>query len=137
MSDEISQVPTTPTSPGKQDYWDLEINRLRKMRARFDEEESPQNITFMLGWESLTIVKEALTQANEFSGTNGSAKAIKHICQEYIQHGPRAQAAESLAVKNKIQTQHIEQILDEVGPTKAMEIFNRVFPAYPVPDAPK
>jgi len=83
-------------------------NRLRAMRARFDEEEKPQEITFMLGWEARKMVQEALAQANEHLGTNGSAKAIKHVCEEYLKFGPKARTMEGVTTKNKIRNQCIE-----------------------------
>lgn len=137
MSDEISQGVQPPITLENQDYWDTVSNRVRAKRARFDEEEKPQEITFMLGWESRTIVKEALAQANEHLGTNGSAKAIKHVCEEYLKFGPKVRAIESVAIKEKIRNQCLEQLLNEVGPTEAIKIFNHVFPALAMPDVPK
>ncbi len=108
MSDEISQGVQPPITLENQDYWDTVSNRVRAKRARFDEEEKPQEITFMLGWESWKMVQEALTQANEHSGTNGSAKAIKHVCEEYLKFGPKARTMEGVTTKNKIRNQCIE-----------------------------
>lgn len=137
MSDENSQGVQPPITLENQDYWDTVSNRVLAIRARFDEEEKPQEITFVLGWEARKMVQEALAQANEHLGTNGSAKAIQHVCEEYLKFGPKVRAMESVTIKDKIRNQRIEQLLNEAGPTEAIEIFNHVFPALAMPDVPK
>ena len=49
-------------------------------------------------------VEEAINRANTYCGTNDTSRALLHICQDYLAHGPHARCLNSMAEKHKAQT---------------------------------
>ena len=85
-------------------YWHHQQQRLREMCARLEEKSKPKNITFELTWEDNIAVEEAVNRANAFCGTNDTSRALLHICEDYLAHGPHARCLNSMAEKKTGQT---------------------------------
>ena len=91
-------------NPNDPRYWEYQQQRLQEMCARLEEKSKPKNITFELAWEDNMIVEEAINRANIFCGTNDTSRALAHICQNYLIHGPHVRCLSSMAKKKKSQT---------------------------------
>jgi hypothetical protein len=74
------------------------------MRARLEEQSKPKSIQIELAWEDHMVVEEALRRANTYCGTNDTSRALFHICQDYLSHGPHVRCLDSMAEKMKTQT---------------------------------
>ena len=137
MSDHKISIIPAGLSPKVPAYWDAIAERARGMLARFEEEEKPQKLTYALGWGARTVVVEALDQAKQHLGTNRNAKALAHLCMDYLQHGPKVRAMESVALKGEIRKMRVEELMEQMGPDEVTAAFNRVFPARTILDDPK
>ncbi len=137
MQDEEFAV--SPPEPSRVDpeYWEGVRQQAREEVERLREEESPKKVTFNLSWEDRFVVDGALHEAREHTGTNRNARALAHVCMDYMKHGPKIRAMESAAEKSEIKRMRLEEIMKQVGPSEAMATFNRVFPAHAVLDYPK
>ncbi len=71
------------------------------MHARLKEKSKPKRITFELTWEDNIAVEEAISRANTYCGTNDTSRALAHICQDYLNHGPHVRQMNSMADKHK------------------------------------
>ena len=123
--------------PDDPDYWDYQLKKVRKLRAAFSEAAKPKKLVFNLTAESMIIVQEALNWAMEHTGTPHKSQAIEHVCTEYIHRGPHAGAMERIEIKHQILTAGLDDLMEQSGPRKAIEAFNRVFPDRAIVDLPK
>ena len=89
-------------------YWEHQQQRLREMCARLEEKSKPTSITFELMWDDNVIVEEALQRANTYCGTNDASRALLHICEEYLIHGPHVRHMNSMAEKKSPNRQAIK-----------------------------
>ena len=87
--------------PADPRYWEHQRQRVLEMHARLEEKSKPKSITFELAWEDHVIVEEAINRANTYCGTNDAARALLHICQDYLSHGPHVRCLDSMAEKKK------------------------------------
>jgi len=86
---------------GSSRFWDHQRQRALEMHARLDEQSKPKSIKFELAWIDNAVVEEALRRANIYCGTHDAARALVHICQYYLNHGPQVQCLTSMAAKHK------------------------------------
>ena len=85
-------------------YWEYQQQLLQEMCARLEEKSKPKSITFELTWEDNIAVEEAINRANTYCGTNDTSRALLHICEDYLIHGPHVRCLSSMAEKKKTQT---------------------------------
>ena len=101
--------------PNDPRYWEHQQQRLQEMHARLEEQSKPKSITFELTWDDSLIVEEALRRANTYCGTNDITRALLHICQEYLIHGPHVRHMNSMAAKHKAQTDSHQMLLQLIA----------------------
>ena len=87
--------------PGDPRYWEYHRQRALEMHARLNEQSKPKSIKFELGWEDRVVVEEAINRANTYCGTNDTSRALTHVCEEYLSHGPHVRHMNSMAKKKK------------------------------------
>ena len=106
MSRKMARTRNDPywLNPNDPRYWEYQQQRLREMCARLEEKSKPKSITFELTWEDNIAVEEAIIRANTYCGTNDTSRALLHICQDYLSHGPHVRCLDSMAEKKKAQT---------------------------------
>ena len=80
-------------------YWEHQRQRVLEMHARLDEQSKPKSIQIELAWEDNIVMQEAISRANTYCGTNDTSRALAHICQDYLSHGPHVRHMNSMAAK--------------------------------------
>lgn len=118
-------------------FWDYQRDRVREMRALFDEDAKPQKVTVNLSWEARMVFEEAMSRAKEHTGTPHIPRALEHVCGDYLAHGPHARAMESIGIKHQVRKSSLETLMEQTGPRRVIETFNRVFPSRAILDFPK
>ena len=87
--------------PNDPRFWEHQQQRVSEMHARLEEESKPKSIKIKLAWEHHMVVVEALRRANTYCGTNDTSRALFHICQDYLSHGPHVRYLNGMAEKHK------------------------------------
>jgi len=90
-------------NPNDPRYWDYHQQRVREMHARLEEQSKPKSIQIELAWEDHMVVEEALRRANTYCGTNNTSRALTHVCEDYLSHGPHVRHMNSMAKKKMAQ----------------------------------
>lgn len=139
MTTKDAKAEGTSSAPGpdKPDQWERIGREAKEQLARMREEDKPRKVSFKLDWLARKIVGEAIQWAKEHTGTNRDAKALHHICEDYLINGPKARAMRGISMKSEIKKLRLEEIMEQMGPVEVMATYDRVFPAPAIVDHPK
>ena len=110
------------------EYWEHQRERAVALRAELEEADRPKTVSFRLAWDAHMAVEEALRLATQYTGTTRRARALEHVCTEYLSCGPHARAVESISAKHAAREARLEDLMKEAGPARVTELFKKLFP---------
>ena len=116
-------------SKSRQEKLEEECLELAKeLHERFVYLDAPKKLVVNLTGEDHEWVMCAVQEAKNYLGTPHKSKAIVHIADEYLTHGPRCRAVKSIELKAAIREEALERQMRELGPEAVMEIYKKAFP---------
>lgn len=93
--------------------------------------DAPKKLIVNLTGEDHEWVLCAVQEAKNYLGTTHKSKAVVHMATEYLKHGPKHQAMESIKLKAAIRKEALERQMRELGPDAVMEVYAKAFPEKP------